>query len=180
MNISTLQKRMLEISDAEKLPLNFKSDLENDGKELERFKNNPSGKFVWLLRPTGTVIVPVGFGVNPVHVTHWIWSEHGPNIKAFVVDVRAGTIEKTTHEEAERLIMMPPCKISALMSKSEVLEKVTRVLREGAQSKIWGNFNPPSREEAQCNWNDWISFFNSSGNYLMQSFLGKAIRRMDV
>ncbi len=33
-----LQQRMLEISNAEKLPLHFKSNLEIDGKELERFQ----------------------------------------------------------------------------------------------------------------------------------------------
>ncbi|EHH1074886.1 hypothetical protein J7I01_000463 [Vibrio parahaemolyticus] len=175
-----LQQRMLEISNAEKLPLHFKSNLEIDGKELERFKSNPSGKFVWLLRPSGTQIVPAGLGVNPVHITYWIWSEQGPETKAFVVDINAGTIEKITHEQAESLIMMPPCKISTLMSKEEVIEKVACVLREGVNSKIWGAFNPPSLDDyAQWNWIDWLTYFKSSGNHLMQSFLGKAIRRVN-
>ncbi|NMU81262.1 hypothetical protein HKB16_00035 [Vibrio parahaemolyticus] len=76
--------------------------------------------------------------------------------------------------------MMPPCKISTLMSKEEVIEKVAYVLREGVNSKIWGAFNPPSLDDyAKWNWIDWLTYFKSSGNHLMQSFLGKAIRRVN-
>ncbi|WP_242688544.1 hypothetical protein ACSLVK_01090 [Photorhabdus tasmaniensis] len=55
-------------------------------------------RLVWLLRSCGSVLVPTEIGVNPIYITHWLWSNHGQQVVPFSVDTRTGLIEKIDFE----------------------------------------------------------------------------------
>lgn len=155
------------------LPQYFKEDLQLDFEGLERYNGH---KLVWLLRTSGTVMVPTGIGVDPTYITHWLWSNHSQEIVPFVIDTRNGTVEKVTYEQAEKLISEPPCKLTFCMPREELIEKVNGVLEYGCQQRIWGMFDAPKAVSDIGGWLEWERYFSNSSNSMMTMFMAKALR----
>ncbi len=172
LNIKNL---MLSISNQQNLPEVFRSDLDLD---FERLKTFDGHQLIWLLRTAGTVLVPINVGVNPVYITHWIPSDHGQRIEAYLIDTRTSTMEPISLKKAKDLISRPPHNLSILKEKKELPKIVDAVISRGCTLGLWGVFNSPSSLNTinNGNWSDWISYFSSSGNTLMTDFIDRAIR----
>lgn len=166
-----LHDHMCCLAKSFRLPISHETDLDRDLQILESF---PGSQFIWLLRTSGTVLVPVGIGVDPQIVTYWLLTNHGQTVIPFLVDSEAFTIEKLSFEEAERLIQQPPKRLSTFQSREEIYETVESVLTFGLTKRIWGVFDSP--DLPVDNWNQWHRYFQRSGNTVMLSFIGKAIR----
>lgn len=173
IHIERIKTTMKNASDSHKLPEFYRDDLSLDFDSLERFSGT---KLIWLLRSCGTVLVPARLGVDPGYITHWLWGSHGQKIVPFIVDPQAGSVEMITFEEAEQLIMQPPCSLSSGMSSMELAEAVNGVLERGCEQRIWGVFNSPVSVSSIGSWSEWQSYFSNTGNRLMADFIGKAIR----
>lgn len=171
--IERIKGAMKSVSDSLKLPEAFRSDLDVDKQELSRFDGS---NFVWLLRTSGTVLVPTRLGIDPAYITYWLWGNHGQEVVPFFVSADTGMIEKITFERAEQLIMQPPCELSSMMSNQELSEAVNSTLERGCKLKIWGMFESPSSVSTIGGWSNWQSYFANSGNRMMTDFMGKAIR----
>lgn len=171
---SNIKNLMLSISNQHNLPELFRSDLDEDFDKLQKFDGH---QLIWLLRTAGTVLVPTLAGVNPVYITHWISSDHGQRIEAYLIDTRTATIEEITLTKAEELILRPPCNLSILKDMTDLPAIVDAVISRGCILGLWGVFNGPSSLNAigNGNWSDWLSYFRSSGNTLMTDFIGRAI-----
>lgn len=171
--IDQIKTTMEHVAASLKMPERFQDDLKADLESLNRFNGT---KLVWILRTCGSVLVPAEIGVNPVHITHWLWGDHGQDVVPFIVDTKSGLVEKTTFEKAEKLIMKQPCNISSTMSREKLVEQVTQVLEKGCELRIWGVFESPNLVSAVGGWKEWQAYFSSTGNRLMADFIGKAIR----
>ena len=166
-----LHLRMLGLAKTHHLPVAYKEDLDDDLRILKNFK----GKcFVWLLRTNGSTLVPIGVGADPIHITHWLFSNHGQRILAFQVDSKLGTIEKITFTQAEKLIQQLPLEISTLFSPKDTTDGIAKVLEDGLSGGVWGVFSSPNI--GSYDWEKWRTYFATSGNDLMKSFMDKAIR----
>lgn len=172
-NIEKIKAEMLNISKKSKLPEFYAEDFWKDLSLIESFRGH---KLVWVLRTCGSALVPTKVGVHPSHVTHWIWGNSGQQVLTYSVDTLTGIIEKIEFEEAERLIVQPPCQLSLSHGKEVITRKVNEVLAIGCSLRVWGVFESPSSVEAVGGWAQWRQYFLNSGNHLMADFLGKAIR----
>lgn len=173
-HLSTIRKAMAATAQANGLPEFYKNDLELDFDALEKFDGH---NFVWLLRTCGTVLVPIGIGVDPVFVTHWLESNHGQQIRHFYIDTnpRANTIVRgITGEEAMLLARHAPKVLFGDDPREHVWE-VNAVLDRGYRLGLWGT-KTPGTAESIGNWHDWQRHFESSGNRLMIDFMRKALR----
>jgi len=103
-HLNNLKSVMISLAAEHKLPEIYQDDITTDVESLDRFDGL---RLVWLLRSCGSVLVPAEVGVNPIYITHWLWSNHGQQVVPFSVDTRTGLIEKIDFEQAEKLIMQP-------------------------------------------------------------------------
>ncbi|WP_254428332.1 hypothetical protein [Salmonella enterica] len=109
-HLNNLKSVMISLAAEHKLPEIYQDDITTDVESLDRFDGL---RLVWLLRSCGSVLVPAEVGVNPIYITHWLWSNHGQQVVPFSVDTRTGLIEKIDFEQAEKLIMQMPCNLSS-------------------------------------------------------------------
>lgn len=171
--LDRIKATMENVAASFKLPEIYQNDLAADFDSLARFDGT---KLVWLLRTCGTVLVPAQLGVDPGYITHWLWGNHGQDVIPFIVDTRTGLVEKTTFEEAEKLILKQPFNLSSTLPREQLVEQVNRVLERGCELGIWGMFESPKSVSAVGGWKEWQAYFSSTGNRLMADFMGKAIR----
>lgn len=171
-NLQYVQETMRDVAARLKLPENYVQDVDADVSMIGRYPT----PCVWLLRTSGSVLVPARLGVDPAYITHWLWGNHGQEVVPFIVDLEHRRVEKVSFEKAEALIMELPCQISATENKQTIAKKVDHVLEQGVNLRIWGLFNPPSAVQSVGGWSNWQNYFANSGNHLMANFMGKAIR----
>ena len=168
-----LHQQMLGIAKSHHLPKSYESDLDDDLRILKAYEGC---RFIWLLRTCGSTLVPLGMGADPVYVTHWLFSNHGQKILAFLVNSDHCTVEKLSFDQAEKLIQQPPFELSTFMSHEDTIKRVSQVLQDGVAHGIWGVFGSP--EIGIYDWEKWRNYFKSTGNMVMHSFMDKAIRRL--
>lgn len=174
-NITRIQATMKQVAAIRKLPKHNRGDLEvdMDYESLSRFYGS---KLVWILRTNGSVLVPAHLGVDPCYVTYWLWGNHGQEVITLIVDTLSGVVEKVTYEEAEKLIMEPPCHISTDLTAEALVKKIDAVLARGCKEQIWGIFNSPSSIQAIGSWHEWQRYFQQIGNQPMANLMGKALQ----
>lgn len=171
--LETLHTKMLGIAKSHHLPEINQTDLDDDLRILKAYQGR---RLIWLLRTCGSTLVPIRVGADPIHITHWLFSNHGQRVFAFLIDTDHGSVEKITFAQAEKLIQQPPLEITAFMTPKEAKEALVRVLENGVTNGVWGVFTAP--QIGLCDWEKWRNYFAASGNELMKSFMNKAIRRI--
>ena len=125
-NVERAKEAMMNISLSLGLPENYRGDLDQD---LETLSKAPAGKWLWLLRTSGTVLVPLNVGVHPVYVNYWLESNHGQKVVCFMVDPQKGMLTQTSFVSAKKLIAQAP-KIIPPASGSPEPPPGGRALRE--------------------------------------------------
>jgi hypothetical protein len=84
MSIQKAFSAMQLAAEKNNLPVVFKNDLEQDYRILQ----NHNTDFIWLLRTGGTVLTPIGVGVEPVYITYWKYQNHGQRVIPYLVSYR--------------------------------------------------------------------------------------------
>ena len=79
-------------------------DLEQDKYLLEKYEGR---SFIWSVREAGTVMTPIGVGVDPFYVQHYV-----DRATFYLID-RDHKINKVAPEEAVRLMLLPPAYLSS-------------------------------------------------------------------
>ena len=120
-NVERAKEAMMNISLSLGLPENYRGDLDQD---LETLSKAPAGKWLWLLRTSGTVLVPLNVGVHPVYVNYWLESNHGQKVVCFMVDPQKGMLTQTSFVSAKQLIAQAPKILNASMSREELVGAV--------------------------------------------------------
>lgn len=172
-NVERIKATMLNISQSLSLPQHYSEDL---SKDLESLSSSEEGKWLWLLRTCGTVLVPLNVGVDPIYINYWLNENHGQKIECFVVNSQKGFVTQATFKEAEKLIEQPPKVLNSSMSQEQLMDAVHSVLEHGCKQGLWGVFESPTSKEALGSWQKWQSYFRSSENGVMTDFMAKAIR----
>lgn len=170
--IERIQQQMKSASSSHKLPVAYKEDLDADFDALPKYLGLGL-ECVWLLRSYGTVLVPIGLGVDPTFITYWLWDEHGQKVKAYHVSNEG--VRPIRHEEAESLIMRAPAQLSVLDCMESIRNTVDSVLQRGTDMRIWGVFDAVTLEQFK-GLNKWHSYFVQSKNCVMAEFTAKAMR----
>lgn len=172
-NIECTKAAMKTMSQTLGLPEYYRTDLTMD---FETLGKSPGGKWLWLLRTCGTVLVPLYSGVHPVNVKYWLDSNHDQTVVCFLVDCEQKLVSQITSAEADKLVDLPPRVLTAGMSVQELRDSVQSVLEHGCANGLWGIFESPSSIESIGSWQDWLSYFRSMNNDVMSDFMAKAVR----
>lgn len=172
-NVERAKAAMLNISRSLGLPEHYRGDLDSDLKSLP---DSDTGKWIWLLRTCGTVLVPLNAGVHPTYVNYWLNENHDQKVVCFVIDSKSGLVTQTTFSKAWALIEQAPKSLSASMSSEDLSNAVRSVLEYGCEHRLWGIFESPSSIDAFGSWQEWLAYFRSSDHGVMADFMAKAIR----
>lgn len=172
-NLERVKAAMTNISQSLQLPAHYPEDFDKD---LETLSDSQGGKWLWLLRTCGTVLVPLNVGVHPVYINYWLQGSHGQKVVCFVVDTHTGLVTQATFDEAEKLVEQPPKNLHSSMSQEQLVHAVHAVLAHGCERRLWGMFESPTSIESFSSWQKWQSYFRSIDNSVMVEFMAKAVR----
>jgi len=162
--VSKTYERLVEITKQLGQPtVHREVDLEQDKYLLEKYAGR---SFIWSVREAGTVMTPIGVGVDPFYVQHYV------DMATFYHIDHDHKINKVTPEEAVRLMSQQP----AFLCEGQCVEAQTKavqtVLKYGDEKGIWSS---SLRPDVDGFWKDWLSFFKRDDNPVMIEFMQKAM-----
>lgn len=171
--ISSMQTIMEVLAKNFKPAEGYWDEVDQDIQSLYRFDGHT---LIWLLMAQKCVLVPTQVGANPLCITGWIWSKGKQPMAAYSLNTRNGSVEKISIEDAEKLIMLPPCNLSILQGPEKITKRVDDVLKKGCAMLIWRCSDAPSPAQTFAGWKAWMNYFHLTQNALMRDFMEKAIR----
>lgn len=172
MSNDTHQK-LVEIAKSKSMPEIYCSDIEMDLGILNKFTDK---SFVWVLRDSGTTLLPLGIGVDPGYLVPYADQQSkSKTTKIFFYHIDFnGDVKLIDHKEALSLINKKPSFLGA-STIEEIIDQTNAVLSFGKDFGIWGIFNKPKFEIRD--WKSWHKFFRSAGNQPMTEFLDEAFAK---
>lgn len=170
IDIEVLCQQILNLSQAHGLPELNHDDLKQD---IDLLRNHHTsghlGSYVLMLRTCGSLLFPLGQGVNPVHILHWIEdsSGHGQQLRFYLID--PGNVKHLCSLDKEKvagMIQLPPRFPS---DPGFALAQLDDLLDRGIDHGYWnGPFSVVSRE-TYSSYSEWLGHFRRCGNHLMES-----------
>lgn len=171
MKFEDLKQLMLSHSQKVDLPLRYKKDIDYDFEVLERYGNI---RYLWLLRASGMLLMPIGMGVSPMYMKFYL--ENDSSSQFFIVDFSVeNKFEQIKNSEVMQYIEKLPCDLKSCRSREEVIDKVTKVLSDDAL-RFSGFYRLPVPNDF-LHWDKWKEFFKIS-NPLMDKFMSLALSRL--
>lgn len=151
--INTVFASMTAESNRLNLPIVYKDDLKVDLETLTRFADKGIKQFLWQLREGGSVLIPVGLGVNPVYVSFWHNAGYPTSPYLISIDDGKSSIEPISIEKMLNIVHRKPH------------GQVEDIIKRGCDLNIWGLWNTPSFESFSVA--GWLDYFQYAGNKLM-------------
>lgn len=143
-------------------PVNHRGDIESDELLLKRAAlETPHREYIWILRDSGTCLIPLFEGIDPVHVSNW-----SDGLCYHAIEDKLNSIPK---EMALSLIQEPPFSIKSCTSLPILVDKMSHLL-----SSPWSRnemFSLNNDKTNPASWESWKKAFNESGNQLMVDFI---------
>ena len=168
MNVEIITTKMQQICEAKGLPKTHKSDLNIDRSILKKWCNS-STQFIWILRRSGTILVPLYKGVDPVYVSHWA----DENEQCFhVVDDKVNPIPK---DIAKQFAAMPPFDVSNIHYVDHLIMEMDKVLQNDHVAS--SGFICVELTTNRSSWSQWKNWFDETGNQMMSEFMEAAMAR---
>lgn len=168
--LETIALNMLAISDKVGLPQSNAADMSIDLEML----NQSNKDFIWILRHSGTQLVSLKNGSNPVEVTYWTKGEAKNNVQIFHVTNQGHSIKPITHDQALDLVEQPPHQLSTDKGLQGLISDVNEVLSTRTWS-MWGDEIAIDNMQSTAHWAEYRSHFDSAKNLVMSDFIRKAI-----
>src|SRR5690554_3748626 len=76
--LEAIAHNLLATTERVGLPKHYQQDLALDLELINTYNTD----FIWVLRESGTAILPLKRGHLPIHITYWL---HEPEVKAFLI-----------------------------------------------------------------------------------------------
>ncbi len=161
---------MEEISNAYDMPKAYREDLNIDYSMIQKAGiESCSNEYIWILRPSGTCLIPLYRGANPVHVSHW------NNEDNLFFHIAGSSVNKINYEFALNLANEYPFPLSTVSSMRELMDKMDKLLSDSVvQSSAFEVVHLNSRVSSWCEWREW---FKRTDNSMMTEFMDKAINQ---
>jgi len=168
--IERIALQMLSCCNDQAMPQHYAVDVSDD---LALLNTIPAQNFVWLIREHGTNLLPVGMGVDPIHIEYYLKAVSRRAVFLITTDAVSGEhITPISPKAALELIYQQPA--LSLASPVEVWDQVRKVLETGIQHGWWSMFYPPKNVHEHEGIKGWLEYFTQSRNPVMQDFLRKA------
>lgn len=168
IKFENLAQAMLEKCAEHALPLHYGTDVAQD---LAVIMQCDATKFVWLIRESGSQILPVGKGVNPIHIEYYL--RNFSTRMTYLIDYSTGTFTQINDEKAKELSNALPAFVRS--TPQAAIQRAEEVLTEGINARWWGALQPPKSINDQKGIKGWLNYFVHDENAPMIAFLRKAI-----
>ncbi len=156
-----------------KVVLKRLSDLEMDIEALGSWQLKGANQFLWLVKESGTILLPLRKAVDPVfcHAAYYV------SCQAFLIDLGEETIEAVTREKAVELISQFPFSLDAYPPK--MLETKVRGLLK--QRYITDSvLRKAELDPEKDNLPTWRDYFGRIENKLMFELLSQACEKLQL
>lgn len=118
-----LIKNMKKHSNDINLPLIYKDDLNIDFKVISKYGNCC---YVWLLRDSGTALIPLKRGVNPLFIMNYI---HDESARCFLINgYESGKFQELKKENVESMLNELPIDFSYITDSQHLINQITKLL----------------------------------------------------
>jgi len=172
MSISQTLQLIEDLSNNIGLPKFYKDDLKLNKSILKKYGGN---KYILMLREAGSILFPLNVGANPIFITHYI--KEDPTVRFFVI---AGLSDTEFHEIdgalASKLVQKPPIIVGSITNANKLISVIESRLSD--HNVCTSVFSAPDLETSPSNWEEWHSWFAETGNPVMKSVMGQAIKRL--
>lgn len=168
--LEKLAQLLLELCHSHDMPRAYQNDVSMD---ISFINQTPANMYVWLIRESGTNIMPIGQGVDPAYIEYYL--DLGLNaMKVFLVNT-SGTnpvVKEISKGQAAKLIHQQP-----LLYEHEEgpWGQVKAVLETGIACGWWGVFYPPKSVDEHQGLEGWLRYFQRHENRPMVGYLKRAL-----
>jgi hypothetical protein len=168
LDAQAIYSKIQKESELQGWPVNERGDLSSDEVLLKRAAiETPNREYIWVLRESGTCLIPLYEGIDPIHVEHW-----SEGLFYHVVGNKLNSIPK---EMAFNLVNEPPFNVNACTSLPILVDKMDRVLCSPWSQNEMFSLNNDNTHIAS--WESWKKAFDESGNQLMVEFIANVQRQ---
>ncbi len=151
------------------LPIVAIDDIEADARSLKRTRrDNPTTQFLWVVKPCGSVLFPIGKGVNPHFVTFCFEASH----QAFLI--KNDDIFPIETEEAEQLSCKLPFDVTGIRYQETLVRKVTQLLSHAC---VHSSALAECSLDENSSWKSWQRWFEDLNHPVMAAFMSLCIQR---
>lgn len=145
-------------------------DLTRDLNIYQKYASR-TDTFIFHERTYGTLLFPVGVGVDPAHITA---HANNKSAKYFKVSASGDNVELTPEEAFLLASKSPQC---PTVETEHLVNWVEQFLNDNniRQSAF---VSAPIEETAPYTWREWLSWFRQIGNKPMEELMVNAINRL--
>lgn len=151
------------------LPLVGLEDIQADVRMLHRIRRDkPACQFLWIVKSCGSVLFPIGQGVNPHFATFCFDSQH----QAFLIKGEGVFAIET--EEAQQLAYQYPFDIEQIFTQDMLIAKVSKLL---SRAQVHSSAVADCELTVDSSWGAWKRWFEASNHPVMAAFMDICIKR---
>lgn len=148
------------------LPVVGLDDFNLDTQVLNRQENSQKN-YLWIVKSCGSVLLPVGQGVNPNYANMCFEQAH----QAFCI-VR-GEVTPIETSEAKKLAYQMPFEVERCLTLDLLIDKVTVLL---SRATVNSHVLATCELTEDSSWGAWKRWFESIDHPVMVEFMGRAIK----
>lgn len=138
-------------------------EIEIDAKSIARQrKENRFQQFIWVIKPCGSVLFPIGKGINPHYVTFTFDVEH----QCF--HINETEITPINDEKAADLAKQFPFPVQSILTLESLVTKVTNLLE---QASIHSHVLADCPLSSDAPWTQWQRWFEETNHPVMAAFM---------
>lgn len=145
------------------LPIVSVEDIEFDAKSINRQrKENKSLQFIWVIKSCGSVLFPIGKGINPHFVTFAFESTH----QCF--HINGANIEPIDDVKATDLASQFPFPVQSILTPESLNTRVTNLLE---QASVHSHVLADCPLSSDSPWTQWQRWFEDTNHPVMAAFM---------
>ncbi|USD58872.1 hypothetical protein J4N45_10055 [Vibrio sp. SCSIO 43140] len=149
------------------LPIASVDEIEIDAKSINRLrKENHSLQFIWVIKSCGSVLFPIGKGINPHFVTFAFDSAH----QCF--HIKGTEVNPIDDAQAADLASQFPFPVQSILTQESLITKVTTLLE---QASIHSHVLADCPLSSDAPWTQWQRWFEDTNHPVMAAFMEHCI-----
>ncbi|MFC5079516.1 hypothetical protein VTH8203_01503 [Vibrio thalassae] len=144
-------------------------DFSRDLKIAEKYAEKTS-EFIFISRPSGTMLFPVAVGINPIHATYHSTHE---DCECYLIDSQLKVKDISAEKVAELANRQP-----TLPSDREGIINTVKAILSDSNVKMSGLISCSIESTDVVVWSRYIQWFKTCDHPVMEAFLNNALARL--
>lgn len=168
---NNLIQNMKNHANAVNLPKLHKDDLKLDFNIIRKYGNC---RYIWLLRESGTAIVPLKRGINPLHILNYIDDE---NARCFLINgFEETTFKSLKKDKVDAMLHELPIDFSTITDSQQLIDQLMKLLDDDNVRQC--AFHVAEKCSGPSGWEKLQRFYESGKNAVMELTMKKARNKL--